>query len=238
MSTPACRRPQRMPNGGRDRPVDGPDQAARALADRAGRRRPGRTASAASTAACSFSSAREVALEVVAVRAGRGERARLDRRARPRSAFWRSTSRSLIAATSAAAAATSAVTLRWRSSSASRRFSVGDRLRLRLPDAVDDARVLLRDALHELRALEQVGEAVGLEDHGDDVGLVGLVELHEPVAQRGARLGQPRAQPHQADALAAQLVLDARELGALGVEVGLDPRLARLQGRDVALRAR
>ena len=108
------------------------------------------------------------------------------------------------------------MTLRWRSSSASRRFSAATGVRLGRAHAVDDARVLLRDALHELRALEQVGEAVGLEDHGDHVGLVGLVELHEPVAQRGARLGQARPQPDEADALAAQLVLYARELRALG----------------------
>ena len=48
-----------------------------------------------------------------------------------------------------------------------------------------------RDALHELRPLEQVGEAVGLEDHGDDVGLVGLVELDEP--RRRARRATRRA---------------------------------------------
>ena len=92
-----------------------------------------------------------------------------------------------------------------------------------------------RDALHELRALEQVGEAVGLEDHRDDVGLVGLVELDEPVGERGARLGEAGAQPREPDPLAAQLVLHARQLGALVREVGLDPDLARLQRRDVAL---
>ena len=85
------------------------------------------------------------------------------------------------------------------------------------------------------RALEQVGEAVGLEDHRDDVGLVGLVELDEPVAQRRARLGQAGAQLHEPDALLAQLVLDAVELGALARQVGLDPHLALLQRRDVAL---
>ena len=58
------------------------------------------------------------------------------------------------------------------------------------------------DALHELRALEQVGEAVGLEDHRHDVRLVGLVELDQPVGERRARLGQPRAQPREPHALA------------------------------------
>ena len=48
-------------------------------------------------------------------------------------------------------------------------------------DAVDDARVLVRHALHELRAIEQVGEAVR-EHHGHDVGLVGLVELDQAAA--------------------------------------------------------
>ena len=96
------------------------------------------------------------------------------------------------------------------------------RLGARGADAVDDARVLVGDALHELGALEQVGEAVGLEHDGHDVGLVGLVELDETAGERDPRLGEPRAQPREADALLAQLLLDARELRALGVEVALD----------------
>ena len=51
-----------------------------------------------------------------------------------------------------------------------------------------DLAVLVGDALEELGALEQVGEAVGLEHHGERVGLVGLVELHEAVGEsRAAR---------------------------------------------------
>ena len=96
------------------------------------------------------------------------------------------------------------------------------RLGARGADAVDDARVLVGDALHELGALEQVGEAVGLEHDGHDVGLVGLVELDEAVGERDPRLGEPRAQPREPHALLAQLLLDARELRALGVEVALD----------------
>ena len=111
----------------------------------------------------------------------------------------------------------------------------GHRLGLRAPDAVDDPRVLLGDALHELGPLQHVREAVGLEDHRHDVGLVGLVALDQPVAQRRARLGQARAQLDEADALLAQLVLEPGELVALAREVGLDPDLARLQRGDVAL---
>ena len=109
------------------------------------------------------------------------------------------------------------------------------RLGARGADAVDDARVLVRHALHELRAVEQVGEAVRVQHHRHDVGLVGLVELDQAAGERDARLGQPRLQPRQADALLAQLLLDARELRALGVEVGLDPDLLALQHGDVGL---
>jgi hypothetical protein len=110
-----------------------------------------------------------------------------------------------------------------------------DRRGLGLAHAVDDAGVLLRHALHELGPLEQVREAVGLEDHGHDVRVVGLIERHQPRAQRDACLRQPCAQLDEADALAPQRVLDARELGALLREIGLDPVLARLQRRDAAL---
>ena len=60
-------------------------------------------------------------------------------------------------------------------------------LRLQDADALDDRLVLLGDALEELGAVEQVGEAVGLEDHGERVGLVVLVDLDEAV-----RRGRPR----------------------------------------------
>jgi hypothetical protein len=110
-----------------------------------------------------------------------------------------------------------------------------NRFLLRGPHAVDDARVLLGHPLHELGALEQVGEPVGVEDHGHDVRLVGLVELDEPLAQRGARLGQPGAQLDEPDALLAQQGLEPVELGALALQVGLDPHLPRLERRDVVL---
>ena len=111
--------------------------------------------------------------------------------------------------------ATTAVTSRWRSSSRSSRCSVATASALAVR-----TRSMMRASCSETRcmnsvALEQVGEAVGLEDHGHDVGLVGLVELDEPVAQRGARLGEPGAQPDEPDALLAQQVLQAGQLGAL-----------------------
>ena len=69
--------------------------------------------------------------------------------------------------------------------------------------------VLLGHALHELAALEQLGEALGGHDHGDDVGLVGLVELDEPLGERRAGLGEAGAQAHEAAALGAQVALGA-----------------------------
>ena len=73
----------------------------------------------------------------------------------------------------------------------------GRRVGLGVVDELDDALVLLGHALHELAALEQVGEALGGHDHGDDVGLVGLVELDEPLRRAprgpgpGGRAGAP-----------------------------------------------
>ena len=111
----------------------------------------------------------------------------------------------------------------------------GGGLGARAADPVDDPRVLLGDALHELRALEQVGEAVGLEDHGDEVGLVGLVEMDEPLGQGDARLGQPRSQAHDPPALAAKVGLDGGQLRAPAAELTLDRRLPVAQRGDVVL---
>ena len=49
--------------------------------------------------------------------------------------------------------------------------------------AVGDLAVLVRDAVEELGALEQVAEAVGLEHHGERVGRVRLVDLDEAGGQ-------------------------------------------------------
>ena len=67
----------------------------------------------------------------------------------------------------------------------------GGRVGLGVGDDVHDLRVLARDALHELGAGQQVGEALGLEHDRDRVGRVGLVELDEPL--RRARGGRPAA---------------------------------------------
>ena len=111
----------------------------------------------------------------------------------------------------------------------------GDRVRLRAPDDADDPRVLLGHPLHELRALEQVGEAVGLQHHGHEIGLVGLVELDQAPGQRRARLGQPLAQPRQPEPLAPEVLLDLGQLGPLAVQARLEAHLAGLERRDLAL---
>ena len=111
----------------------------------------------------------------------------------------------------------------------------GRGLRLGLAHALDDAGVLRGHALHELGPLEQVGEAVGLEHDGHDVGLVGLVELDEPPGERDLGLRQPRPQLGEPQARAPQLLLDPGELLALRGEVGLEPHLLGLQHGDVAL---
>src|SRR5829696_3485920 len=184
---------------GDDRPVDRPDQAARALADRAGRAAALRRLEPGEHRRLLFLERRQVALQITPVVPRGRERPRLHR----------------AGALELLLAVDEAVLDRVDLRGAPRDLGGdlaelllervepllgGDRLRLRLAHAVDDARVLLRDALHEL----------------------------------GARLGEPLAQPRQVDPLAPQLVLYARELGALVGEVGLDPHLARLQDVDVA----
>ena len=70
---------------------------------------------------------------------------------------------------------------------------------------------------------------------GDQVGLVGLVELDEPRGEQPPRHDQARPQAHQPGALGAQVGLGARPSSrALGVEVGLDALLAALQRRRCA----
>ena len=73
--------------------------------------------------------------------------------------------------------------------------------RLRGRDAVDDARSWSEMRSHELAALEQVGEAVGVEDHGDEVGRVGLVELDEAGGQGGRASAEPGSQADEPRAL-------------------------------------
>ena len=98
----------------------------------------------------------------------------------------------------------------------------------------DDLAVLVGDAAQELAALEQVGEALGAEDHRDEVGL-----RRPGRARRGARTRIRRA---SAAARAAARAARAGSAGRPGcgragalraVEVGLDRRLALLQRADV-----
>ena len=100
-----------------------------------------------------------------------------------------------------------------------------------------DRAVLVGDPLQELGALEQVGEAVGLEHHRERVGLVGLVELHQPVGQRRAALLQLRAGPRQAVARDLEVVAHGQQLVAGAVELGLDRAQPALGAADLALEA-
>ena len=68
--------------------------------------------------------------------------------------------------------------------------------------------------------------------------MVGLVEVDEAGGERLAGLGEPRAEAGEAQALAAQVLLDPRELGALAIEARLQPHLAALERRDLALQRR
>ena len=124
------------------------------------------------------------------------------------------------------------MTLRWRASSLAQALLAGDGVDLRVAHERDDLAVLVGDAPDELGALEQVGEAVGVQHDGDDVGRLGLVDLDERARAACARVSlEAVAQAHEPGALGAQVGAQALELGALGVEVGLDALLARLQRR-------
>jgi hypothetical protein len=104
-------------------------------------------------------------------------------------------------------------------------------------DELDDRAVLLGDPVHEVRALDQVGEALRAQHHVDDVGLIGLVELDQPGGERGARLRQAFAQAHEPGALGAQVGLDLQQLPAALVQGPLDGGLAGSQARDLGLEA-
>ena len=162
MSTPACSRPQRMPNGDTTGPLTGqiiPPE-------------PGLIGPAA-PGAVPFGAAgelgldlrvlllqrREVALEVLAVLARADERGRL-RRAHAGERVAAVDELALDAGDGVAALLDRRGHLR---------LALLERVEPRLgalgvgargADAVDDARVLVGDALHELGALEHVGEAV------------------------------------------------------------------------------
>ena len=100
---------------------------------------------------------------------------------------------------------------------------------------VGDLAVLVRDPLQELGALEQVAEAVGLEDHGQRVGRVRLVDLNEPPCQHGARGGQPASEPLEPVARGLEPVAHGEQLLLLRVEAALDLVEPPLRGRDLPL---
>ena len=219
---------------GGDRPVDGPDQLARARPDRTRRRRARGGGEARGDPRLLALEHAQVALERVPALARRGERALL---ARPHALDRRAAvdEAALDGCDLVAPGDHLARDLRLPRLQLVEPLGRRGRLGLGRLDAADDARVLGRHALDELRPLEQLGEAVGLEDHRHDVRLVGLVDLHQALAEHDPGLGEPRPQASQPDPLLAQPLLDPRELGELGVEVGLDPRLPVLQHVDVGL---
>ena len=101
----------------------------------------------------------------------------------------------------------------------------------------DDLAVLVGDPLQELGALQQVREAVGLEDHRESVGLVGLVELDEPVGQRGAAGFQLGAGAREAVACDLEVVTHREQLVAGAVQLGLNAGQPALGPADLALEA-
>ena len=187
MSMPAWSRPQRMPNGDDDRAVDRPDQRAAALPDRPVEGLP-RALERGLHARLLLLERGEVALERHAARRAPAPARRACRRARRRAGRARRRAGSrprppgrararIRSATTCSCCSRSASCSAWLCA-----WSRRPRTRLVI------CAVLVGDPLQELRALEQVAEAVGLEDHGERVGRVRLVDLHEPRGEHGARL--------------------------------------------------
>ncbi len=167
MSIPRGRRPQRWPNWLGERPVHRPDERARASADRAGRQRSGVVEAVRDTLGLTLELV-QLALVVHAPRAHLGQGAALV------------AARALVAD-----AGVDELLLDPRDLVAAGQDDLGDPL-LPALEAIqaggrglgvhpgvahraDDALVLLADASQELAALEEVGEAVGVEHDGDDV---------------------------------------------------------------------
>jgi hypothetical protein len=105
-------------------------------------------------------------------------------------------------------------------------------------DRGDDLLVVLLDAAQELRALEQVGEAVRAQHDGDHVEARRLVAGDEPLGEHAARLVEAGAQAGQPRALGPQRRAHGGEAGAVAVEVGLHLRLPALEHGDLAGDAR
>src|SRR5829696_7693803 len=213
MSTPACRRPQRWPNGdttgpfaGQIRPPDPRLIGALALPPPPPPEAPAADACAARmrarTAACSRSSAfRSPSRCARSSRAAASRPRRLPRASA--SALCRSTSRELAQL-------------------------VGQLLglALELAHAGDDRAVLLGDPVEERGAVEHVREPVGLEDHREDVRLVVLVDRDESRGQDLGRLLQASTQPHQPVLRDLEPVLHALHLRALLLQRTLQLLLA------------
>ena len=128
----------------------------------------------------------------------------------------------------------------------------------------DDVGILRRDPVHEVDPLEQLVEAVGLEDHRDQVGRGLLVVRHQVLRQRlGGSLelvlevDQVIARREQLALHRAELVLAPRQrvlergqalvgvgqavgcladLGAVGGDLRAERRGRRLAGGDLALK--
>ncbi|UJA21503.1 hypothetical protein HJD18_15640 [Thermoleophilia bacterium SCSIO 60948] len=94
-------------------------------------------------------------------------------------------------------------------------------------DAREDRIVLVGDLLQVVVALHHVVEAVGLEDHGDRVRLIGLVDLDEALSKRLAGDGEALLEPLEAGLLGLELGPYLGEAisddGLLVAELG-DPR--------------
>ncbi len=83
--------------------------------------------------------------------------------------------------------------------------------------------------------LEQIGEAARVEDHADQVRVVGLVVADQLLGQELPGPGQPALEQRDELSLPGQVGLSLGELGPIGVEFRLNRVLARAHERDLPL---
>ena len=112
----------------------------------------------------------------------------------------------------------------------------GDRRpRLRRASEGDHRLLLLLGAVQEVEVLQQVGEAVRVEDDADEIGTVGFVARDELAGEQHPGPRELAAEPPQPGSLAQERGVGSGERRLVVGELGADGRLAGLDERDLAV---
>ncbi len=109
------------------------------------------------------------------------------------------------------------------------------RPRLRRARERDHRLLLLLGAVQEVEVLQQVGEAVRIEDHADEIRAVGFVARDELAGEQDPCPRELAAESFQPGSLAHQSGVGGGERRLVVGELGADGRLAGLDERDLAV---